>query len=378
MRVAVIAGEASGDLLGAGLLRALRGRVSELESEGIGGPQMLAEGFRSLYPMERLSVMGLVEAAGRYAELIPVRRRLARRFLDAPPDVLVGVDAPDFNLALEHRTRAAGIPTVHYVSPSVWAWRRYRIRKIARSVDLMLTLFPFEARFYERHDVPVVCVGHPLADMIPETVDTAEARDRLGLDRDGEVVALLPGSRMSEVKRLAAPLLETAAWMSGRRKGLRFVVPLVNALTRAAFVAERRERAPGLDVHVTDGSRSRDAMAAANVVMLASGTASLEALLLKRPMIITYRTNPLTGMLMRRMLKVPFVGLPNLLAGREVAPEFLQEDAVPARMGAALLGYLERPELWEETRQEFSRIHASLRRGASDRAADAILGLVEG
>lgn len=369
----MVAGEASGDFLGAGLLAALRERRPELVAEGIGGARMIAGGFDGHYPMERLSVMGLVESLGRYAELLPMRARLAQRLIARRPDVFVGIDSPDFNLGLERRLRRAGIPTVHYVSPSVWAWRRYRVRKIARSVSLMLTLFPFEARFYEEHGVPVEFVGHPLADLVPMEPDRAGARRELGLPAQGEVVALLPGSRLSEVSRLAGPLLRTGRWLRERRPGLRFVAPLVDAATRACFEAARRRPGAELEVRVLEGG-ARTAMAAADAVLLASGTAALEALLLKRPMVIAYRMNPLTYRIMKAMFHAPFVGLPNLLAGHEVAPELLQDAAVPERLGPAVLALLERPALRRGVDAEFGRIHAELRRDASARAAAAVLG----
>jgi len=375
MRLAIVAGEMSGDLLGGGLLRALIARGGgSLRVEGIGGPEMIAAGLSELYPMERLSVMGLVEVLGRYLELVPVRARLVRRFRQARPAVFVGVDAPDFNLALERRLRAAGIPTVHYVSPSVWAWRRWRISGIRRAVDRMLVLFPFEVPFYEARGVPARFVGHPLADQIPETVDRAEARAQLGLPAAGELIGLLPGSRLTEVRALAGPFVATAGWLAARRPGLRFVVPCASAATRACFEGALRGADAALDVTVIDG-RSRVAMAAADAVLLASGTASLEAMLLKRPMVITYRTNEITYRLMKAMIEgnVSWIGLPNLLAGREVAPEILQHEAVPERLGPPLLAYLAHPERVRELADEFTRQHRALRRGASARAAEAVL-----
>ena len=336
---------------------------------------MVAAGCRSLYPMERLSVMGLFEAAGRYLEVMPMRARLERRFAADPPDVFVGVDAPDFNLPLERKLRQAGIRTVHYVSPSVWAWRRYRIRKIARSVDLMLTLFPFEARFYEAHRVPVRFVGHPLADLIPGPVDHRSARRQLSLPMQGPLVALLPGSRMSEVKYLAEPLVRTARWLVQRHPDLRFVAPLVEPITRAHFEGVLRREGQGLDIRVLDG-RARTAMAAADTVLLASGTASLEALLLRRPMVITYRTTALTHHIMKAMLRVDYIGLPNLLAGEPLVPELIQRDAVPERLGPAVLEFLESRQVQEAFGAASERIHAQLRQNADAGAAEAILRLV--
>ncbi len=377
MRVVITAGEASGDQLGAGLIRAIRRRQPDAVFDGIAGPQMQAAGCTSFYPMERLSVMGLFEAFGRLAQVIPERRRIARRLIADPPDVLVGVDAPDFNLSLELMLKRAGIPTVHYVSPSVWAWRRYRVKKIARAVDRMLVLFPFEQTFYQQRNVAVTFVGHPMADEIPMQVDRREARGVLGLPREKTCVALLPGSRVNEVRFLADPLAQAAAWLSQRRPGVCFVAPLVDAATRSLFQAAVRRHAGDLNVRLVDG-RARDAMAAADVVLAASGTATLEALLLKRPMVITYRTLPLTWFIGRRMLQVDHVGLPNLLAGEALVPELLQDDATPERLGQALLDYLQSPERVEALEKRFAQIHQSLKNDASEKAAEAVLEVAAG
>lgn len=374
MRVFIAAGETSGDLLGAALMEAIRHRRPEVSFEGISGPRMQQRGCPSVYPMERLSVMGLFESFGRYPELIPMRRRLAARLIANPPDVFVGIDAPDFNLSLELALRAAGVPTVHYVSPSVWAWRRYRLRKIARAVDRMLVLFPFERDFYRAHNVPVRFVGHPMADEIPLESDTGAARRDLGLDREREWIALLPGSRASEVRYLAEPMVLTARWLARRRPGIGFVVPIVGPEVRVLFEDALRRHGAGLELRLVDG-RGREVMAASNAVLAASGTATLEALLLKRPMVITYRTMGLTWLIGRRMLHVDHVGLPNLLAGEEIVPELLQHDAQPDRLGAALLRYLESPELVDALTARFSGIHHSLRNDASTRAAEAVLEL---
>ncbi len=377
MRVVITAGEASGDQLGAGLIQAIKARRPDATFQGIAGPKMQAAGCESFYPMERLSVIGLFEAFGRFAEVIPMRRRLAKRLIADPPDVLVGVDAPDFNLSLELMLKRAGVPTLHYVSPSVWAWRRYRVKKIARAVDRMLVLFPFESEFYRQRDVPVSFVGHPMADEIPMHSDTVAARRAVGLPEDGEWVALLPGSRVSEVRFLAEPLAQTAAWLAQRRPGLRFVAPLVDAATRSLFQAAVQRYASDLSIHIVDG-QARDAMAAADAVLAASGTATLEALLLKRPMVITYKTLPLTWIIGRRMLHVEHVGLPNLLAGEALVPELLQEQAVAERLGPALLEFFESPERVRVLKQRFEKIHASLKNDASARAADAVLEVAAG
>lgn len=376
LRVGIVAGEPSGDVLGAGLLRALAARYPRIDIDGIGGEQMMGAGCQSLCPMERLSVMGLIEVLGRYLEIRRLRRRLVQRLLKHRPDVFIGIDAPDFNLPAEALLRKAGIATVHYVSPQVWAWRRYRMRGIARAVDCMLTLFPFEEAFYNHYQVPVHYVGHPLADQIPMTVDHQGARQNLGLPTEGQVVALLPGSRMQEIRRLAPTMLLTARWLLSRRRGLCFVVPVANALARAYIEALLRSRGADLPITLLDGN-ARVAMAAADVVLVASGTATLEALLLKRPMVITYRTARLTYHLAKVMASVSYVGLPNLLGGRSLVPELLQDSATPDRLGAALLDWLEQPERRAALQAEFDRIHSILRRDADSRAAEAVLQLLQ-
>lgn len=374
IRVGIVAGEASGDLLGAGLIRTIRERFPGAVVEGIGGPAMIAQGCGALYPMERLSVMGIVEVLGRFRELYTMRASLVRHFIDHPPDVFVGIDAPDFNLGLERKLKAAGIPVVHYVSPSVWAWRQYRVRKIARSIDLMLTLFPFEARFYEEHHVPVRFVGHPLAEMIPPVSDKLPPRAALGLPLQGEVVALLPGSRMTEINFLAESFIRAATWCVQRRPGLHFVVPLATSATRERFIQILAAVAPDLPVTVIEG-RSREAMAAADAVLLASGTATLEAMLLKRPMVMAYRVAPFTYWLAKRLVKISRFALPNLLAGKPLVPEFIQDAVTPESLGQAILDYLERPELAAALRETFAQIHAALRQGADQQAAEAVIEL---
>ena len=372
MRFAIVAGEPSGDALASGLIEALRARVPDAQFEGVAGPRMLAAGCETHYPMERLSIMGLFEVFGRYPELAASRRRLARRFAADPPDVFIGVDAPDFNLSLELALRRRGVRTVHFVSPSVWAWRRYRLGKIARAVDLVLALFPFEPPLYDARAIPVRYVGHPLADEIGMHTDRSTARARLGLDPGARIAALLPGSRMSELRFLAEPLARTAHWVHRRRPEVRFVAPLVDTPTREVFARALAEHAPGIRCELRIGA-SRDAMAASDAVLLASGTATLEALLLKRPMVITYRTMLLTWMLGRSMVHVDHVGLPNLLAGTRLVPELLQDDATPERLGQALLEPLDHPDRQHRILEEFDRIHRALRNDAFAKAAEAVL-----
>lgn len=374
MRIGIVAGEASGDLLAAGLIGALRQRVPGAVFEGVAGPRMAEQGCTALFPAHKLAVMGLVEVLKHYREISAIRRHLLRHFRRHPPDVFIGVDSPDFNLPLERKLRAAGIPTVHYVSPTVWAWRQYRVRGIARSVDLILTLFPFEADFYKDHHVPVSFVGHPLADMIPLAPDREAARVQLGLPRDGTIVALLPGSRVGELERHAGSFIETARWCLARRPNLRFVAPLATPETRRIFEAAL-QRHGEIPIILLDG-HSREAMTAADAVLLASGTAALEALLLKRPMVVTYRLAPLTYWIARRLLKIPYCSMPNLLAGRQVAPEFIQDDATPENMGRALLDYLEHPERAAPLEEIFTEIHGLLKQNANEKAARAVLQLL--
>jgi lipid-A-disaccharide synthase len=379
--IGIVANEPSGDLLGASIVRALRQRLPTARFIGVAGPRMQAEGAVSLLPMERLSVMGLVEVLAVLPELLRLRGELVRWFIDNPPDVFIGIDAPDFNLGLEARLRRAGIATVHLVSPTVWAWRPGRVKHIRRAVDLMLSIFPFEERFLHAHAIPVRYVGHPLADEIPLHLDAAAARETLGLDTQGstsgEIVALLPGSRFSEVSRLAEPMLETALACAAQRPGLRFVVPLVSERLYQAFDQQRLRIAPRLDCLLLHG-QSREAIAAADCVLTASGTATLETLLLKRPMLVAYRLNGLTYRLVKtlRLIKVPYAAMANLLVGRELAPEFLQARCRADLMAPALLALLDDSARRAAIRVEYERVHRELRQDAAARAADAILELM--
>ncbi|HJR28823.1 lipid-A-disaccharide synthase [Pseudomonas sp. PDM28] len=369
LRIALVAGEASGDILGAGLMRALKARHPAVEFIGVGGPLMQAEGLTSYFPMERLSVMGLVEVLGRLRELLARRKKLVADLIAAKPDVFIGIDAPDFNLNIELKLRQAGIKTVHYVSPSVWAWRQKRVLKIREGCDLMLTLFPFEARFYEEKGVPVRFVGHTLADAIPLEADRAAARAELGLP-DGPLVALMPGSRGGEVGRLGALFLDTAQRLRALRPGVRFVMPCASAQRRAQL----EELLAGRDLPLTllDG-QSHLALAACDAVLIASGTATLEALLYKRPMVVAYRLAPLTFWILKRMVKSPYISLPNLLAQRLLVPELLQDDATVEALAQTLSPLIEGGE--EQTRG-FDEIHRTLRLDASNQAADAVLKLI--
>lgn len=375
--IGIIAGEASGDILGAGLIRSLRKRYPNARFAGIGGEEMIAEGFHSLVPMERLSVMGLIEVLGRIGELVRIRSRLLDFFLSAPPAVVIGIDSPDFTLAVERRCREAGILAVHYVSPSVWAWRKKRIFKIAKSVDLMLTLFPFETEIYHQHSIPVAFVGHPLADLIPLQPDTRQARVNLGLEPDKPVLAILPGSRGGEVERLGTLFLEAARWLQQRRADLQLVIPCANREREKQIRAIVELLALSLPVTIVKG-RSREVMAASDAVLLASGTATLEAMLLKKPMVVGYRLSDLSYKILSRMVKIPHIALPNLLARRELVPELLQDAATPEALGAAVLGQLEDTSRREQLISAFTDLHLTLRQNADEQAANAIAALLAG
>ncbi|MBX8608398.1 lipid-A-disaccharide synthase [Pseudomonas capsici] len=369
LRIALVAGEASGDILGSGLMRAIKARHPDVEFIGVGGPLMEAEGMVSSFPMERLSVMGLVEVLGRLRELLARRKLLVQTLIDEKPDVFIGIDAPDFTLNIELQLRRAGIKTVHYVSPSVWAWRQKRVLKIREGCDLMLTLLPFEARFYEEKGVPVRFVGHPLADTIPLESDRPAARAELGLG-DGPVVALMPGSRGGEVGRLGSLFFDTAERLLAQRPGLRFVLPCASPQRRAQV--EQLLQGRDLPVTLLDG-RSHVALAACDAVLIASGTATLEALLYKRPMVVAYRLAPLTFWILKRLVKSPYVSLPNLLAQRLLVPELLQDDATPEALARTLLPLLDDGQVQTAG---FDEIHRTLRRDASNQAADAVLSLL--
>jgi lipid-A-disaccharide synthase len=369
IRVALVAGEASGDILGSGLMQAIKARHPDAEFIGVGGARMEAEGLKSYFPMERLAVMGLVEVLGRLFELLGRRRQLARDLIAAKPDVFIGIDAPDFNLGLELKLRRAGIKTVHYVSPSVWAWRQKRVLKIREACDLMLTLFPFEAQFYDEHQVPVRFVGHPLADAIPQQADRAAARDALDLPQDEPVVALMPGSRGGEVARLGELFLDAAIRLRSLRPGVRFLLPCATP--------ERREQLEqmlaGRDLPLTLlNGRSHEALAACDAVLIASGTATLEALLYKRPMVVAYRVAPLTYRILKRLVKSPYISLPNLLAERLLVPELIQEAATAEALAQAVAPLIDGGQVQTEG---FDVIHRALRRDASLSAADAVLKL---
>lgn len=373
IRIAMVAGEASGDLLASHLIRALKKHLPEASFYGIGGPKMQAEGFQAQFPSEKLAVRGYAEALRHYREITGIRRKLLEGLLADPPAAFIGVDAPDFNLQLEKRLKAHGIAAIHYVSPSIWAWRGGRIRGIARSVSHMLALFPFEEEIYRRHRIPVSYVGHPLADVIPLEVNRAALREKLGLPQDQLVFALLPGSRQSELHYMAGTFIETARRLHQRFPQACFLVPLATRETRDMFeLALYRMSAQELPITRLFG-HAQDAMAAADGVLVASGTATLEAALLKKPMVVAYRMSPWSWRLMRRMKYQPWVGLPNILSGRFVVPEFLQDDATPDNLAQALGNLVEDQETCRRIAGIFKRLHEQLKQNSAERAADTIM-----
>ncbi len=370
MRLAMVAGEASGDLLASLLIQGLKSRWPGTQAYGIGGPQMVASGFDAWWPSDKLAVRGYVEVLRHYREIAGIRRQLHMRLLDAKPDAFIGVDAPDFNLDLEARLRSAGIKAIQFICPSIWAWRGKRVDKIARSVDHVLCLFPFEPPLLARHGIPATYVGHPLADAIPLEVPRDEARQALGLAPSDCVVALLPGSRRAEIHYIAPLFLQAAARLHRLRPELRFILPLAPGLRELVEPLLGRH-AGSTPITLLDG-RSHAALAACDVTLIASGTATLEAALFKRPMVIAYRMNGLSWQMMRRMQYQPWVGLPNILSREFVVPERLQRDADPATLAADVLAWLDAPARVAALQQRFTEMHVLLRRDTARTATDAI------
>lgn len=373
-RFAIVIGEASGDQLGKGLIEALRARVPDAEFVGITGPAMRAAGCQSWGDYEQLALMGLVEVVGQLPRLRRLLHELRDRLRTEPPDVLIGIDAPDFNLRLARLAREAGVPTVQYVCPSVWAWRQSRVKTLRRACDLVLCLLPFEQAFLERHAVAAEFVGHPLADEIPAALDSQASRHALGLP-DVPTVALLPGSRRAELEHLGPPFLEAVAWLLERRPELRFVVAAASSRLAEAFARLQREAALDDVIDIREGV-TREVLGAADVVLLASGTATLETMLVGRPMVVAYKANPVTAWIARRLVKVQWAALPNLLANTELAPEFLQEEVRGPALGAAVLKQLDSPAEQARIRAHYVELAGVLRRNASQRAADAVLKLL--
>jgi lipid-A-disaccharide synthase len=372
-KVGIVAGEASGDLIGSHLIRALKKHRPDIEFIGIAGPKMQGEGARSLFPIERLSVRGYVEVLRHLPGLLKIRSELAQFFIKTKPDLFIGIDAPDFNFGLERKLKRKGIPTIHYVSPSIWAWRKGRMGKIKRAVSHMLALFPFEPAIYEKANVPVTYVGHPLADILPMEPDKQGARESLKIKDDKLVIAMLPGSRQSEVKQLADLYVKTAQLIAQEHPDVQFLVPLITRETRAIFEqAMYANQAYETPIQILFG-HAHMAMEAADAVIVASGTATLEAALLKRPMVITYRMPRLSWWILKRMNYLPYVGLPNILAGRFVVPELLQHDAIPEKLAETTLRMVSDKTLMQEITAEFTRIHETLRQNTEEKAAEAIL-----
>jgi lipid-A-disaccharide synthase len=379
LRIALVAGEASGDQLGARLIAALRAHRPDAEFFGIGGPQMQREGFDAWFPSERLAVMGFSDALRRVPELLGIRRELISRIKREDADIFIGIDAPDFNLGVEKRLKRAGFPTVHYVSPSIWAWRGGRAKKIRKAADLVLCLFPCEPALYEKHHMPAEFVGHPLADEFPLYPNRIEVREQLRLPQDAQIVAVMPGSRNGEVSKLALPFIQAAMKVAERKPATRFLVPLITRETREMFETAQHEAAGDghelLPMNLMFG-HSHDAMVAADVVLLASGTAALEAALLKRPMVVAYRVANWTYRLLKRMMYLPYVSLPNILCREFVVPELIQDDCEPEKLADAICKWLDDADARESVETRFLALHEDLRRGNAERAAEAILGLL--
>jgi lipid-A-disaccharide synthase len=373
-RVAMVAGEASGDLLAGLLLQGMKTRWPALQAAGIGGPRMQAQGFEAWWPSEKLSVFGYLDALLHYRELVGIRRALGDRIIAERPDVFIGVDAPDFNFGLEERLRGAGLKTVHFVCPSIWAWRGKRVHKLARAADHVLCLFPFEPELLAQHGVAASYVGHPMADAIPLDVPRTAARAALSLGERDTVVALLPGSRRSEIRYIAPRFLAAAALLHRQRPELRFVLPVAPGM-RAQLEPLVAQHAPGVPLQLLDG-RSHEALAACDVTLIASGTATLEAALFKRPMVIGYVMHGFNWALMKNRGYLPWVGLPNILARERVVPELLQDAATPEALARETLAWLDSPARGEALLRRFTDMHHLLRCDTAQRASDAIAQVI--
>ena len=373
VRIALVAGEASGDLLGSLLIPALKEKLPDAIFYGIGGPKMQAQGFDAWWPLEKLAVMGYIDALKNFREIFAIRRQLKKRLLELRPDIFIGIDAPDFNLGLETDLKAAGIKTIHYVSPSIWAWRGGRIKKIGRAVNRVLALFPMEPALYEKEGIPVSYVGHPLADIIPLETSKQAVREKLGMPRSLPVFALLPGSRKGELERMADTFVQTAKLIRERLPDAQFVVPLTTRETRLQFeTAIYNQQAGDVPFRLLFG-HAQDALGAADVSLVASGTATLEAALIKRPMVITYKIAPSSYWIGKRMVRSPYVGLPNILAGRFVVPEILQDEATPENLAEALMKLYEDKESAAAIVEAFTDIHLQLRQNNAEKAANAVI-----
>ena len=372
--IGLVAGETSGDILGAGLIRALKQMHPNIRFVGVAGPLMQAEGCEAWYEMEELAVMGIVEVLERLPRLLKIRKDLTQRFTQLKPDVFVGIDAPDFNITLEGRLKQKGLKTIHYVSPSVWAWRQKRVFKIGKATDLVLAFLPVEKAFYDKYQVPCRFIGHTMADAIALHPDKKAAREHLGIDQEAICLALLPGSRHSEVEMLSADFIKTAQRLKQQIPALHIVVPLVNAKRRAQFEQIHQSVAPKLEIQLLDG-QAREAMTASDATLLASGTAALECMLTKCPMVVGYRMKPFTFWLAKKLVKTPYVSLPNLLAGREIIKELLQEECTPEALAEQLLALLTDAEKAQHLKEIFLQLHSAIRCRADEQAANAVLEL---
>ncbi|MBS4096841.1 MAG: lipid-A-disaccharide synthase [Sulfuricella sp.] len=371
--IGMVAGEASGDMLGAHLIEALRKQLPNAQFVGIGGSKMVAVGMQTLFPMEKLAVRGYIEVLRHFREILGIRNKLIRYFRENPPDVFIGVDAPDFNLALEKALKKRGTPTIHYVSPSIWAWRGERIHKIAKSASHVMAIFPFEKPLYDAIKLPCTYVGHPLADFLPDSPNRFAMREQLHLSQDAVVFAMLPGSRQSELQYMAELYIRTAQEIAAAKPHVHFLVPLVSRETRSYF-EEILYRLGAQDLPLTIlFGHAHDAMIAADVVLVASGTATLEAALLGRPMVITYKMPPASYRIMKRKGYLPYVGLPNILAGKFVVPEILQDDATPENLAQALLNEVSDPVVGVRLANEFARIRRELKQDTAEKAVEALL-----
>ena len=371
LRVGIVTGEPSGDELGADLIASLKTKHPDLIVEGIGGEKLIAQGCRSLFDMERLSVMGLFEILGRYFELLKIQKSIKQYFINNPPDVFIGIDSPDFNLSIEKALKNKGIKTIHYVSPSVWAWREGRLKTIKKSVDLMLTLFPFEERYYREHNIPVKFVGHPLACQIPLEINKHEIRDKLSLNQSDPIIAILPGSRTGEITRLTRPFLEACQKCLDSRPDLKLIVGLRDKRAQDLFLSIKKQYFPELEVTVFTG-KTREVLMASDCVLLSSGTATLEAMLCKKPMVVAYKANVFTYWIIKSMLKVPYVSLPNLIANEYIVPEYLQHRCTADNLAHELLGYINNPEKSEKLTNNFIELHKTLQHDNISVASDTV------
>ncbi|MFP3014121.1 MAG: lipid-A-disaccharide synthase [Arsenophonus sp.] len=372
--IALVAGEASGDILGAGLIREIKKQVPSTRFIGVAGPLMQAEGCETLYEMEEFAVMGIVEVLCRLPRLLQIRINLIKYFIKLQIDVFIGIDAPDFNISLERKLQKKGIKTIHYVSPSIWAWRHNRIFKIGRSTDLVLAILPFEKKIYDSYNIPCRFIGHTIADIIPLQPDKQAARAQLNITCGAKCLAILPGSRLTEVERLSADFLRAAQILIKDFPYLQILIPIVNKRIRLEFESIYKKVSPTLPVKILDG-QSKIAMITADVTLLASGTASLECMLAKCPMVVGYRMNPITYWLAKRLVKIPFISLPNLLIGKELVEEFIQKDCHPKQLYSSLKSLLINEKKSEQIKQAFLKLHESIRCNADQQAAESVLEL---